>query len=422
MTTNAQSPTESDAARRFGQIEVDSQDAPATSPSAPSSRFANLEIDDPAPAPAIRVTFVDEDGTRTPVATSGVVPASTASGAASAIEASVGAPRTTPAIRQPLSAPAFERGLRPQGEASPVASIQAMASQIVAVEQADASTGAVVFWALSGSLEVARLTETWAAEGLDTEWLLPVPSPVVALRRAVQAQVSRGQFTAEHPDGGWVLVDEKKDDHALSYAVGLRFRLTPVEKDDEATVRVVELIDIPAHIDAAAAQSTLDAVRAEFGMLRRGIVESVDVSSWLTKLLDKHLSSVALRESGGFYFVPRQSVETWGKIKRALGAVSAYKLAEIPAMRSTETVAAVLDAVRRESDVALSEMENELNLGTLGNRGNANRIKACDVLKAKVVGFEKLLGLKLAEVVARIDALRGKLEAVTTRTETLIID
>jgi len=320
-------------------------------------------------------------------------------------------PAPAPVLRSvaPLE---FERGLRPMGEASPAVALGNMVDKLVAVEKADGSTGAVVFWSLPGEVDVEKLRAAWEAAGLEVSEVPEVPSTTVALSRAVKTRTSKTRFVTEHPDGGWVLVDEVRAGHTLDYKVGVHFKLEP-----DGSVSVGSDGTVPWAEESAEA----DAVRAEFARLRYGKLSAHDTSVWLVKLA-AGLRAVSLRESGGFYFVPKSGVEKWKKIKTALTSCSAYVLSEIPAMHSAEAIAAVLEAFSREASVAVAEMTNELVAGTLGNRGNANRLRACDDITAKLVSYEELLGVKLDAPKARVKELRGKIAMATNRTALLEVD
>lgn len=52
--------------------------------------------------------------------------------------------------------------------------------KIIAAAKADESTGAVVYWTMSGPCAAAALADAWAAAGLDPAWL-----PIDAMRALV---------------------------------------------------------------------------------------------------------------------------------------------------------------------------------------------------------------------------------------------
>lgn len=287
------------------------------------------------------------------------------------------------------------------------------ANRIVATSVATESTGAVVYWSLSGSVNVQGLAEAWVNEGLDLDLLPSVPSAKVALYRAVKAQASKHRLVRQHPEGGWVLVDETSDGKDLDYNVGLRIFAS-------ANGETVDFIK-PDNVSDADAQAVIQAVEVEYARIMTEI-SHIDTSAWLVDFASRVLQGVALRERGGLYFVPKAGIALLRRVKKAVEAASKHVVYEIPAMHSVEAIGAVLDAMRRETAETVTELDAELNTGEVGARGNASRIRRCEDLAAKIAGYEQLLGTKLGDALESVLELKKRIEEKTSRFNLLEVD
>lgn len=306
--------------------------------------------------------------------------------------------------------PAARVGAVVQVETQAPARVQA--KDLIGVADEASSSGIMTYWSLPGSVDITQFKAAWEVEGLDVDLLPSVPSAKVALHRACKDQASKTRLLRAHPQGGWVLVDERRAGDTLAYEVGIRIRLA---EDGE------QILITPAKgSDGTEAQMIGAAVRAEFNKLRSEYA-SVDISIWLVHRVGV-LNGVALRNSGGFYFVPKEYAETLGKISRAISAASAHTVYEIPVMQGSKTVAAVIDALRREVQEVIADHEGVLNAGEIGARAARTRVDQVTELGEKIKGYEQLLGVKLGEVVEKLNALRAKMGAVTTRASQLEID
>lgn len=286
--------------------------------------------------------------------------------------------------------------------------------EIVAVKHADDSTGAVVYWQLSGDVDVASLRAAWQAEGLDEAMLLNPASPDVALRRAVKELATRNILVRQDPKGGWTFVHEETKTGALAYRVGTRVFLV----DGQITVEKGEgETDVDAH-------RSLSVIVAEYEEQRRKIT-TADASVWLVRLAGR-LGAVALREAGGVYFVPRgEPVQTMAKVRKAFARCSSFVVYEIPAVRSTETLRAIVDSVTREARTFIADLETEINAGDMGARKATNRVADVDAMVAKLRQYGTLVAATAplaADVEKKLGELKAKLVTMTSRTSQLEIE
>lgn len=266
---------------------------------------------------------------------------------------------------------------------------------IVVVPDADRKiAGSVVFWSLSGDVDIARLVAEWRAAGLDEAWLPDLPTPTVALRRAVMEQ--RGPRRLVRPLGkrnGWAIVDEgvEKGGEALCH-------------ETKMTIRLNEIGQIVCEPDGShAANEIRVAFERTIGQVSHGAV-----SGWLCRMAHR-VMAVALRPSGGFYFVPQARVETWGRVVKALQAASSCEVYGIPAMRAESAVRAILSAITSETAGIAFRMRAELQ--HLGERGLQNRLAECEDVEAKVLFYESFLGQSLESLRDTLRALKASIAA-----------
>jgi DNA-binding MarR family transcriptional regulator len=314
-------------------------------------------------------------------------------------------------------------------EKAPKARVQA--ADLVAVSGALESTGTLTYWSLAGTLDVGKLTEAWAAESLDANDLPEVPSAKVALHRACKAQSSKSVLLRQHSAGGWTLTDlagkvdltKSTEDATLDKIVetnGVRVRLS----EEGETVLLTppggkaapEAVKESARVLGQKIRAAFDEARTE--------IAAVDVSVWLVGTVAK-LGGVALRETGGFYFVPKATAATLAKVAKALKDASgtAHKVYEIPVMHGSGTIEAVLDSLRAEVTKITTDVTDELQAPEgMGHRAARNRTEELEAFSKKIAEYEKLLGVTLGAEEG-LKALREKLAKVHgTRFNNLEVD
>jgi len=270
-------------------------------------------------------------------------------------------------------------------------------SLVAVTDSNKAEAGAIVYWRLSGVVQCHELRAAWTAAGLPAELLPADPTPRAALKRACDAVAETGLLVRPlkaQDARGFVLVRETfGTDGRPVYAntaevtlVGDEVKALHITGTDEALkTRVFQ-----AYLAAQASQPPSE------------------VGAWLVSLA-KRCSAVSLRDSGGIYFVPRHTLATWTKYTALARSVSAHATFEIPAMTSQETVAAVLDALQREATEALEALESELDMVDLKPSALATRKAAVAALGEKLAGYETLLGVSLATLKAKGEALSVRL-------------
>ena len=251
--------------------------------------------------------------------------------------------------------------------------------------------GAIVFWRLSGEAKAVQLAMEWNKQGLDPTDLPSLPSPEVALHRAMNEVKAQRTLVRPLRAGKWAVVVER---------VGPEDTLT---HDTVLTVNLNKADELAEYSNPAhdAVQSIDSAFHQHLAKLSQA-----DVSSWLSKMVRDQLKATPLRDSGGVYFVPKDSVETYQAMARALSTATGHMLYTIPALRSDDAVNAVTDAISREVEDSAASMDEEVGSGGLGERALATRGERAEQLLEKVAEYEELLGRSLGKLRSNVKGLK----------------
>jgi hypothetical protein len=283
-------------------------------------------------------------------------------------------------------------------------------NELIAVAMPSELTGAIAYWELSGDVEYAQLS-TQAAALLPSNMHPARTSDEVAFTLAVKELAARNVLLRKDPKGGWALVVEYSEAGKLKYNVRGRFILQNGE---------VKLVDIAEGADLIKLDNTLAHVRGQYEHNKLHMNANA-ISVWLVKTIGVRLGGVPLRDRGGVYFVPRGQIETFHKVKEVLGACSSHTLHEIPAMRSGDTIKAILAAVSGEVTQWIKDAEDEMSKG-IGQRAARNRAEEGRELVKKVKSYETLLGQPLQGALDRLNTACKALDKATTRFAQLEVD
>lgn len=284
------------------------------------------------------------------------------------------------------------------------------ATNIIALDQDDEinkkACGRIVYWSLSGTVGHEALTKALKEQRSGAIPPEP-PSALVALHRAVEA-VARG--SSEKADvhrrarGEWSIVGKGQVVDAL-VATAREANGQPAETEEERKLLAYE-IKVTARLNGeelvvegeGAAQIAAAYVEAKKWL------SAGDIGSWLARKVEA-LGGVALRPSGGFYFIPKDRVESWSRIARAIAAASSSRVHGIPSMRSSEAVDAILSAVAEDTRAACEKIASEVP--TAGLRALENRKEEVDALLQRVKQYEELLNVRLDDIKTAVDDTRN---------------
>jgi hypothetical protein len=266
---------------------------------------------------------------------------------------------------------------------------------LVSVESGVETAGAIVWWRLEGGIRYDTLVGELHEAGLPDELLPAAVSPKTALRRALDEMVTGRSFRRGVPGekGAYVVVDERGTDReSLAYDVHQSARLVDGKLRIEGDYTFEQ------------------ALRAAYAVELAGFT-SIDLSEWLIYTLLPRLDAVSLRDGGGVYFIPHDHVHTF---RRYVGAIQGEsRFFEVPALKSKEAVAAILDAVTREVTSEADWMFGEIASGELGPRALDTRLAGCSRMLTKIKSYENLLGARLPNITEQVQKLQASITAAT---------
>lgn len=262
--------------------------------------------------------------------------------------------------------------------------------------------GAVVFWRLSGTTDLDDLRRAWDAAGLDRSDLPREVSPEVAAHRTVKEfQTADRKVKRMDVDGDrhtWLLVGKTRDyGSVIEQSVECRVTF-------DTWIRVSPL----GHPLATDINEAFDRALRE--------LSTTDISTWLVKQA-MAMHALPLRDTGGVYFLPRQSMRRWRRIVEAVRQATKHVVMELPSLKTAEAISAITEALAAEANEASKALEAELLSGDLGSRALRTREERCVDMLSKIAGYENLLGQQMTTLKARVEALQAEVVAATLAAE-----
>ena len=255
---------------------------------------------------------------------------------------------------------------------------------IIAVEDADTSAGAITYWRLSSYIDARGIIDGLARRDID-EHAPSLPSPRTAKRRAMTKFRAGDLFVRSGPDGSTLLVKQDGDEFEVVASATLNaIGQIQVETDNDELRTGIE----NAYVETF---NSLDAR---------------DVSRWLLNETVE-CDALSLRDTGGVYFIPAHGIERWNQIAEVLRENSSCRVHTIPAMRTDDAVASILDALTEECDAFSAAMDEALGDEDLGARAMRTRADKADALLAKLTRYESLLGDRMANIADQIEMQRA---------------
>jgi hypothetical protein len=269
---------------------------------------------------------------------------------------------------------------------------------VVAVQDAVATAGCISWWRLSGEVDQDKLAVAWKLAGLPEESLPPVPSDYRILRRVMKGYENKSTIvrTRKGDEREIALCRREEVDGKLIFREVLSAECA---KTGGVTIASNE-----------SEEKTGAEIQASFNA-QLSKLDSSDISNWLAKLV-REVNAVSLRDMGGIYFIPYATVDRWQRIITAIRSVSGHFFAEVPALKSEEAVAAILDAITREAEAEAALLEEDLGTpDAVGERALKTRASRCAEVTEKVLAYEALLDVKLDALRGRLDGLKANLAA-----------
>jgi len=267
--------------------------------------------------------------------------------------------------------------------------------KIVAVtERTAGQCGLITWWRLSGVINYDVLVAAWAAAGLPEGELPSPPSDHDALRRALMPLRGPHTLLRALPNAtGFAIVDEEFVDGERDPEYGVRFTAW------------IDYADLEIRFEPAIPAEEVDAIVQRFTAARREL-DASDLSSWLVRRVARH-DAVALRDTGGIYFIPEARAAAWSAFADVMRQVGASRVHEIPALRSERAVEAVVEAVIAEAQASVDALTKRIEKGDLTERGLRGQAQRCSQIADKLRLYEGLLDVKLGSmqrIVEEVDA------------------
>lgn len=264
-----------------------------------------------------------------------------------------------------------------------------------------ANVGCVALWSLQGGFpDLDKLRAECEARGLDADLIPEVPSPRAACRRAAQA-IRKGRKRTQRPNGGWLLqgVRSAKDGN-----------------DVDTTTEVSVYLNVVGQLVVEGA--TADEDEAAQAAYREALdtPDRHDCSSWLSWLVTRHVHGVAVRRTGGTYFVPPARLDEWEQWTAAVQASSAHRIYNLPAMKCADACELYLDSIRDEAKEAMERIAREMEKDH-GPRWYEARADELRDAEAKQARYEALLGGRLEDVTAAREELNAALSVALIKAQ-----
>lgn len=251
--------------------------------------------------------------------------------------------------------------------------------------------GGVTFWTLAGDVSRAPLLAELAEGGLE-DFCPPPPTPAWCVREAL-ASLARGRNHLVRPlssRDGFTLVLERRGEEENQYLSDLSVRV-----EDSGELAFSPASSRPAGWDA------------EFGRLA-ALAPAESVGRALTRLV-RHLGGVALRRTGGVYWLPADSMPRWRAAARALHRSSAGRsvIYTVKHRMDEGAARALKDAVTEEIGAEAERLYEEVTSCDLSPKALEARMERAREMAARVEAFE-------GHTRSTLDALRESLERLQT--------
>ena len=249
--------------------------------------------------------------------------------------------------------------------------------------------GAVVFWTASEFTDRDRLRVGLAPLGLAQ--FLPEPRPPASVLKDALEEALGGSRVLVRPladRDGFTVVKEERGKNANYYATELIARVrNPVQ------------IDYDPFDDRA--------IRVNTAFQRHlGRIPGTQLSACLVRMVE-FLGGTRLRPTGAVYWIPGPKLEEWSAVAQAVEQASDGKPSAVYLLRhrlDADAVRAIRDAVVVEVQSATARIAEEVNGGQLGSRALETRKQQAQELREKVLLYEDLLSVGLAELHRAIDS------------------
>ena len=255
-----------------------------------------------------------------------------------------------------------------------------------------ASSGGFALWSLATWSDQAKLQSRFQAIGIGNYAPKPM-APSAVLREALEKVFGR------KTENAWA--EKKCLVRPLSEANG--FCVLKEERGKERNlypqVLMCKIDPETMVISFAPLDSNSAEVAREFNEHRKWVPGS-QVGSSLVDLV-KMLGGIAIRKSGGLYWLPARSFGQWRQIGEAVEACSAYGKSEVylgTMEVNADSIRLVRDSIKTEILQESTKLMDEIAKGEPGEKAIKARLAYIDQLEAKVKEYEGIVGESMVDL------------------------
>lgn len=256
--------------------------------------------------------------------------------------------------------------------------------------------GIIVTWKACGEAQQQGIEDLFAGVGFASD--APKPRSMRdALHAGLVAEFSRKNRPVRPTARGYEVVQETSTESGIAND---RSRIVAawLEKSKAAGDMQVR-VDVPDQYDLVKAATDAAAKR----------VDGTAIGKSLSTVAGERLNGFAIREGGGAYWIPPQSVPAWEKLSSGLAQTGVVRFRKFAITGDSDTVDSLVDGVEARVEAVLGEIVADLDAGKSRTaRGLTARSEEAAALEQQLLAWEQTLGRAL-------DTFREKVEEVRAR-------
>ena len=296
-----------------------------------------------------------------------------------------------------------------------VSSFQSLQNHFNSAQAVDPSIphlGDIVFWALhDAEMNREELTKVWVNAGLNTDLLPPAQTASKALRQAVRAVgAEHGKMLRAHPE----------TDVKLVYSVVAEIFERGADEDPEYTALSRFGLDkVSGTLHGDVNDLTFQQVKTEFDRFM-SVVSSREIMTLITTTL-KSFAAIALRDSGGVYWVPRTYSAQVRCMQTAIEQVGKSRVFLLPVYDSVDACKTLQASAKASLDFEVSELTKQIDeFKKEGCRPSTlhRRLADFDELRAKAHLYGGILRVTNTDLETAITTLENTVNDMLTEIET----
>ena len=269
---------------------------------------------------------------------------------------------------------------------------------VVPVEEASAlkALGIIVTWSAGGEAEQQGVENKFAGVGFGHD--APKPRTLRdSLHSGLVNEFSRKNRPVRPTPRGYEVVQETATESGINLT--REHVVAAWVERDRATGAEVIRTDVAEQYETVKAATEAAARR----------VDGTAIGKALTTVAGARLKGVAIRDAGGAYWLPPESVATWEKLSTGLAETGAVRFRKFTVTGDADTVDSLVDSARAKVESLLATLIADLDNGKVKTaRGLTTRAEEASALVDEIVAWESVLGRAL-------DAFREKVEEVQVR-------